>query len=325
VEMVYPPKISSRFVASITLLAALFVGGIAKASLADASVLASQPSAPRAALFISGMAKASPADAGVQASQPSAQCSLGPVGNPPPPSNNLNCRSTNPELQIYLYNEGDTSQCTFDITINWDDGTPPGNFPNIPGGPSGGTDYVTSHTYANPGIFTLQVIGSVASGDCGFKSGEAQFSYLDSSDPYPQGPPITVQTMFSRGYDWATNDVPYNQGGTYSHINGAYREDCSGFVSMAWDLDYSLNTSALASPDVTTQVAAGLSGIVPGDIILKPAHHVFLFVAWGNSAHTRATVMEETGVSSPTPYTVMKTLGVNSFSGFKVYSYNNAT
>jgi len=97
---------------------------------------------------------------------------------------------------------------------------------------------------------------------------------------------------------------------------------------MMWDLDFSLSTADLASPSVSTKVAAGLSGIKPGDIILKEktqtnSGHVFLFVAWANSKHTRATVIEETGLSSPTPYAVMKSLPLKSFSGFRVYGYNN--
>lgn len=136
------------------------------------------------------------------------------------------------------------------------------------------------------------------------------------------GPPISVQTMLSRAADWISVPVQYSQVNYYSDINGTYRQDCSGYVSMAWDLDYSLTTTGL--PAVATKVAGGLKDIRPGDIILRTGghNHVFLFVEWANSKHTRATVDEETGVSSPTPYAIRKTLGVSSFKGFTVYRYN---
>jgi hypothetical protein len=279
------------------------------------------------AIFTGGIVKASLADASILASQPSAQCSILSSKTPHAPSNAANCRSTNPDLKIYFENDGDTSECTFNLTFNWGDGTPPENIPNSPGGPSG-LQFITSYTYTNPGVYTIQVTGSVASGDCTFTGGDVQFSYILSTTPYPQGPPISAQTMLSRGADWVAAQVPYSNSTDYSDLYGTYREDCSGFVSMMWDLDYSLSTADLASPSVTTKVTAGLDGIQPGDIILKPktkkAHgHVFLFAGWVNSAHTMATVIEETSETSHTPYAVMKNVPPKIFVGFTVYSYNN--
>jgi hypothetical protein len=232
--------------------------------------------------------------------------------------NTGNCRSTQPEIKTHITNESDTSGCTFELTITWDDGKTT-QIPDYPGGPQG-LEFLASHTYTAPGVYTIAVTGSVVSGDCYFYPGDWQFSYISSITPYPEGPAISVQTILSRATDWTSSQVPYSQASYYSDTNGTYREDCSGFVSMAWDLDDSLSTSSL--PEIATEVTTGLSGIEPGDIILKAGDHVFLFVAWANNSHTEATIDEETGSSSPTPYAVQKNLNVKAFNGFTVYRYN---
>ena len=38
--------------------------------------------------------------------------------------------------------------------------------------------------------------------------------------------------MISRGQDWVNKKVPYSQNATHD----GYRTDCSGFVSMCWEL-----------------------------------------------------------------------------------------
>jgi hypothetical protein len=276
-----------------------------------------------AALLTSGVTTTAPASAGILASQPqpASQCF---DHTPHRPNNYASCRSVNPESKVYVYNNGDTSGCTFNLTVKWDDGSTPTNVPDFPGGQTG-WELLASHSYAKGGVYTIKVTGSVVSGDCTFTGGDIQFSYIPPETTYPQGPPITSAQILSRGADWVANQVPYDQGGYFSatDINGVYREDCSGFVSMAWDLDYSLTTQDLELSSVTTHISEGLKGIRPGDIILRSGVHVFLFVDWANSGHTKAQVMEETGKSSPTPYTVEKTLGVSSFKGYGVYRYKN--
>jgi hypothetical protein len=287
---------TGRIVILLIMLTALLAGGGMKAARAGASIRVAQ-------------------------AQPAKQCF---DHTPHRPDNYASCRSTTPELKIYVYNNGDTSGCIFDLTIKWDDHTTPTHLPSFPGGPAG-WELLASHAYAKGGVYTEGVTGSVASGNCTFTGGDLQFSYIPPETAYPQGPPITVGQILSRGADWVTNKVPYDQQDYYSSsdLNGVYREDCSGFVSMAWDLDYSLNTNDLKS--VATKVAGGLKGVSPGDAILLPGHHVFLFVAWANAKHTRARVMEETGVTSPTPYTIEKALGNGSFKGYGVYRYKNMT
>jgi hypothetical protein len=275
-------------------------------------------------LFLGGTANASKTGRSIPAkAQPSAPCSL-PVQHPKKPSNSGNCRSTQPKIKIYFDNLGDTSGCTFDLTITWGDGKKT-HIPDYPGGPEG-LAFLASHTYTDAGVYMIPITGSVASGGCVFYPGTYEFSYILSRTPYPEGPPVSAKTMLSRGAVWVSAKVPYNQGAYYADTDGTYREDCSGFVSMAWDLDYSLSTTDLASPTVSTKVVKGFKAIEPGDIILRTGkgHHVFLFVKWADSAHTRATVDEETGLTSPTPYAVEKTFSLKTFNGFSIYSYKNA-
>lgn len=277
------------------------------------------------ALFTGGIAKASQAGASILASQPSAACSLFPSTTPKDPDNSINCRSTNPKLSIYLENIGDTSACTFNYTFDWGDGTPPENIYDFPGGPAG-LEFTTSYTYSDPGVYTIQLASSVASGDCAATGGVFQFSYIMSTTPYPQGPPINALEMISRGADWVAAQVPYDQGSYHSDIDGVYRQDCSGFVSMMWDLDYSLDTTELAS--VSTAVTAGFSGLQPGDILLSPGHHVVLFAEWANSTHTSVTIMSEPGKNQTPPYAREITVPLSYFSSGKhgvytAYSYDN--
>jgi len=107
-------------------------------------------------------------------------------------------------------------------------------------------------------------------------------------------------TMIARAQTWVDAKVPYNQGATY----GGYREDCSGYVSMSWEL---------AGPGLTTQTLDTVSHAITkaelaaGDVLLCKAEHVVLFGGWANSAQTQYIAFEETRpgegtVKRATPY-----------------------
>jgi len=116
----------------------------------------------------------------------------------------------------------------------------------------------------------------------------------------PQSECETRANIIARAKVWVDNKVPYNQGATYQ----GYREDCSGFVSMAW---------ALSKPGLVTQTLGSVSTkitkdqLMEGDILLYAAEHVVLFGGWTNTAKTEYTAYEETKpgegtVSRATPY-----------------------
>ena len=90
------------------------------------------------------------------------------------------------------------------------------------------------------------------------------------------GGSITRDEVMARAQSWVNEGVPYNQGAYYSDSNGSYREDCSGYVSMVWDLSSSMVTQTL--PSVSTQISA--SDLQPGDALDYTAEHVILFAGW---------------------------------------------
>jgi len=121
-------------------------------------------------------------------------------------------------------------------------------------------------------------------------------------------------TIINRAQNWVNNHVPYNQGGTY----GGYREDCSGYVSMAWES---------SKPGYTTftlhEIAHPISRaeLQAGDVLLCASEHVVLFGGWVDSEHY--TAFEETKpgegtVKRTTPYPYWYNTGC-----FLPYRYNS--
>ncbi len=104
---------------------------------------------------------------------------------------------------------------------------------------------------------------------------------------------VTGALAVARAQVWVNAGIPYNQRGYYQ----GYREDCSGYVSMAWGLA----TPGLTTPTFTTvgHYLTGSSQLQRGDALLNSASgnagHVVLFDAWANAAHTSYWGYEETG------------------------------
>jgi hypothetical protein len=104
------------------------------------------------------------------------------------------------------------------------------------------------------------------------------------------GGTITRTEVMKRAKDWWDRKVPYSQSAYTWDVNHGkkYRQDCSGFVSMAWKLTSSRTTSTL--DEVATKIA--WANLKPGDMILRNGH-VKLFEKWANSAHTSVWIYEE--------------------------------
>ena len=75
----------------------------------------------------------------------------------------LSCDSTNPTVSLYGYFEDDTSACTFTRDISWGDGT--SSVVVVQGGPAG-PKYVTSHTFAAPGTYSIYFGSESIAGAC---------------------------------------------------------------------------------------------------------------------------------------------------------------
>jgi hypothetical protein len=88
---------------------------------------------------------------------------------------------------------------------------------------------------------------------------------------------ITRCQVLTRAQSWVDAKVPYSQSSYFKNTYGSYRQDCSGFVSMAWDLSSSYVASTL--PQVSQKLGS-FNDLKPGDAVNHTCCHVTLFKKW---------------------------------------------
>ncbi|MFF1375886.1 peptidoglycan-binding protein [Streptomyces sp. NPDC058308] len=105
---------------------------------------------------------------------------------------------------------------------------------------------------------------------------------------------ITRAEIIERAQKWVAAKVPYDM---EKYWPDGYRQDCSGFVSMAWNLGGNEWTGSLGS----YAVRIAKEQLQPGDILLfhNPANptkgsHVTIFGGWTDNARTHYTAYEQT-------------------------------
>ncbi|MER5889469.1 hypothetical protein ABT160_37070, partial [Streptomyces sp. NPDC001941] len=121
-----------------------------------------------------------------------------------------------------------------------------------------------------------------------------------------------------RAWSWIAEQVPYDQQGCHPNQFGCYRPDCSGYVSMAWNLGRSLTTWDLWN--VTFDIPA--DDLQPGDALLKDSggvDHVALFVRWADEGRTQPVVREEYDYG----HVAEERVWGNGLRGFTPRRYNN--
>ena len=115
------------------------------------------------------------------------------------------------------------------------------------------------------------------------------------------------QAIVGRGKAWVNMKVPYSMS-AWDYPDGrkalksvafeSYRTDCSGFVSMAWNLPESAVTSSLIK---YAKPLSKLDELLPGDAInnrgIGGNGHVVLFVSWANKAQGLFNAYEQVGGS----------------------------
>jgi hypothetical protein len=104
--------------------------------------------------------------------------------------------------------------------------------------------------------------------------------------------PITRAEVVARSASWIADKVPYSQSDYHQNQYGSYRQDCSGYVSMDWNLSSSLTTFTMGP--VFHDIAR--SDLKPGDALYRQdasTQHVAMFLRWADAAHTMPTVREE--------------------------------
>ncbi|MFB7337582.1 peptidoglycan-binding protein [Streptomyces adustus] len=104
----------------------------------------------------------------------------------------------------------------------------------------------------------------------------------------------TRTEIINRAKKWIDAKVPYSM---LAYWSDGYRQDCSGFVSMAWNLPGNEWTGSLDQfgERVTKEK------VQPGDILLfhnakdpQKGSHVVIFGGWTDHTHTYYTVYEQT-------------------------------
>ncbi|WP_327288251.1 peptidoglycan-binding protein [Streptomyces sp. NBC_01198] len=116
---------------------------------------------------------------------------------------------------------------------------------------------------------------------------------------------LTRAQILQRARAWVAAAVPYSM---TAHWKDGYRQDCSGFVSMAWGLGVSAWTGNL--DDYAVRITR--AQLRPGDMLLfhntadpQKGSHAVIFAGWTDDARTRYTAYEQTAPRArvrTTPY-----------------------
>jgi hypothetical protein len=113
--------------------------------------------------------------------------------------------------------------------------------------------------------------------------------------------PAERRCILDRAMKWVDAKVMY--GPSPSPTWGGYRTDCSGFVSMCWELPPPGAVSyTFASPAGKSWHKIAWSELKPGDAIVHPGH-VILFAGWQSSAHNAMCTVEEYNYGHPASIT----------------------
>ena len=130
---------------------------------------------------------------------------------------------------------------------------------------------------------------------------------------------ITRAQIIARAQLWVQQQVPYSQTVWHTNADGTYRQDCSGYVSMAWDLDQYTDfwTGNLNLVSHTVPAAE----MLPGDILLSNVHTI-LFAGWANAQHTEFDYYEEAHPGTVARYVVDAPLAAFLDNGFAPFRYD---
>ncbi|WP_405472813.1 peptidoglycan-binding protein [Streptomyces canus] len=126
------------------------------------------------------------------------------------------------------------------------------------------------------------------------QGGTAPLHGPGGSPPVAKAPTITRADIIRRAKQWVAAKVPYSMSEYWSD---GYRQDCSGFVSMAWNLPANEWTGSLGKYGI--KIAKG--DLQPGDILLfhnpdnpEQGSHVVIFGGWTDYTRTYYVAYEET-------------------------------
>ncbi|MFE6931433.1 peptidoglycan-binding protein [Streptomyces sp. NPDC057699] len=145
---------------------------------------------------------------------------------------------------------------------------------------------------------------------------------------------LSPDTMINRARTWLTANnggpVPYSMERVWKD---GYRQDCSGFVSMALGLGKpGLNTVGLADSKsgVTTRLSS-VSQLKKGDLLIDyrtddgDFRHVVIFEKWANTAHSAYYAYEQRGTYGTTYRQLKYGIGSDNYDPFRPVKLGGGT
>lgn len=137
---------------------------------------------------------------------------------------------------------------------------------------------------------------------------------------------LSRDTMINRARTWLTANnggpVPYSMERNWKD---GYRQDCSGYVSMALGLGKpGLNTVGLAdSQSGVTKRLSGMSQLKKGDLLIDYSttdgdfRHVVIFEKWANTSHSAYWAYEQRGTYGTTHRQLKYGIGSDNYDPFR--------
>lgn len=112
-----------------------------------------------------------------------------------------------------------------------------------------------------------------------------------------RGGPITREEIIRRTDAWVLLGMPYSREDFAPDGDGhEYRQDCSGFVSLALHAERSYSTRTIQ--EISTPISK--DELRPGDYLNAENKHVVLFLGWANAERTRYHAREASNVKGGT-------------------------
>lgn len=108
------------------------------------------------------------------------------------------------------------------------------------------------------------------------------------------------RTAIERGFTWFDQNVSYSQ----SRYYGGYRTDCSGFISMCWQLGQSYTTANFIGDGASWDRLSSFDSLKPGDALVRRSNgagHIVMFLGW-NPGGQSACVLEQASTAADMEY-----------------------
>ena len=165
-----------------------------------------------------------------------------------------------------------------------------------------------------PVLLVTYACGAPSAEEMGSKSAAVSAGCTASREEILASTSAARQNAIQRGFRWLDNNVPYSQSASYE----GYRTDCSGFVSMCWELGTSTDTAALYATGTYDSDVGSWDELLPADALVHRSGgsgHVVLFLGW-EPDKSGVCVLEQASTASDMQFRVRSLASLQS-GGFK--------